>query len=143
MQLHLGYIVKCDKTEDSRTFIPMSDELLACPIAKVIMSAELSDGHVRTRAMVSLKDVRVLDIISRIGNRWNGNRWNGNGSRRNRNGNQGSMLVWRSRSPIIHILITTVVTKNVNYFPADGEVENRSSSGCLGLCITSALQDMG
>ena len=82
---------------------------------------ELGDGHVGTRLTISLKDVWVLDIISRVGNRLNGN-----SSRRNRNGgNQGSMLVWRSRSPSIHILITT---KNVDYFPANGKVESRSGS---------------
>jgi hypothetical protein len=120
MQFHLGYIIKCNKMEDLSTFIPMSDELLACPITEFIVSAELSDGHVGTRPTVSLKDVWVLDIISRGGNR--GNR---NSSRRNRNGNQGNMMVWWSRSLGIHILIAT---KNVNYFPTDGKIENGSSS---------------
>ena len=112
-------------------FIPMSDELLACPIAEFIMSAEHGNGHVGTRPTVSLKDVRVLDIILRVGYRGNGN------------GNRGNMMVWRSRSLGIDILIAT---KNVDYFLADGEVESGSSTsggGGLVLRIASALQDGG
>ena len=78
------------------------------------MSTELGDGLVGTRATVSLKDVRVLDIISRVENRGNGN------------GSNLGRLVGRSRSPGIHILIAT---KHVNYFPTNGEVERGAAAG--------------
>jgi hypothetical protein len=121
----------------------MSDELLACPITEFIMSTELGDGHVGTRPTFSLKDVRVLDIILRVGNRGNGN---GSRNSSRRNGNWGNMMVWRSRNLGIHILIAT---KNVDNFLADGEVESGSSSSSSCCCcslvlrIASALQDGG